>query len=1284
MQKQRLRRSISARERPPMIDVRVASPFLAVSKSSRSAKALVQHAQALQRVSQDSDARHESTDGGAAYISQNPVPPPEQPAGAMVDLVVDEICSTEATYVKNLGILVESFVKPLQDDKHDMMANTAVAVFFSTLEELVKLNSTFLEELMQVTIQEEPGHDATERIGVLFNQFIPLFTSFYSDYAKFFDDFTPLLRDFKTQSKRLSTFLDQCQRKCNSSQSFESLLILPIQRIPRYNLLLKRVVEHTQSGHPYLASLRQTVHAMGEAAQRMDETLRQKEQTEIVLSIQAQFAGQVSLFALNRRFVRSGMLVKMSTKRKDKVMVHMFNDMLLYSDVVSADTFHARRVVDFRSSACRVDETVPSSYVNLFGADALECGFMMISAEKSFVLFAATVQDKQAWVSAIGSLIAHTQATTTSPAVDNAAAVVWIPDSVAEECSQCGKPFRLLWRRHHCRRCGFVVCGHCSEHRSILFDNDPRPVRVCTTCHNVLTKVKECALLWLGCVIEFKKRKLLRRDRKNKWSDYEFDIKGGILRQYHGGMVVKTLNLSGAIVVRRRDQRSLYCFQISTTFDVITTNVPPPPASSGFKMSPLKPKRFDKAGMGTSTSTTSTSTSSRWDDQEWLLCAYSNDELVEWTHAIEESANKALKRTSTVRSRSVDGDDPDAGRGLEHQSGSIDLDQLDYLVYDDEKAERYRHQILTEIVRSEQSYVECLGTCIRMFVQPLMLREVERKRSVEHNSKLSLQRRFSQMSLKKHEQIKKTFTLMGLNRRANVPNGLLSTVIQDSCTKKTLLDADMSIFFTSMGQIYTLNQQFLEHLTRHLKETEIGGTTTIHRVGAIFNAYAPLFQMYSSYARYHETALAAIESERFMVMLSEIQMPMDETTMHQLRTFLNMPIERIPQYSLYLHDLKRWTTDGHMDHAPLLSSITAVNRVVLMLQDTIDARDSLRNLRQVELKYGLPPDKDRQFVKEGRLQKVCRHAVKVYHVVLFNNALLYAPTGWKAMYVRKHKIIDLKGCSVSAVDSLTDSVRNALSPNITHNNALQFLSSQKSFLLIADSPTDQIEWLAAIHDAIVRVEMSARLSISSVDDEDAHNNDAEFVIKSGWLPVKRGHKWKRMWVTVDYQHVSLATSFQAPPDVQLLIAGCDVEYIADSASCFQVTGEDMLEDNDVGALTKEFTLDALHDRDEWIRAIDHCVRCMHSGGDMMSTSAVSEPNSGYAPIYMFGAAKNCTLCFEKFALIRTRHHCKRCGNQVCGKCSKSKMVLATGSTKPERVCDKCMNVQRNCVLPPNL
>ncbi|ETW08198.1 hypothetical protein, variant [Aphanomyces invadans] len=1260
MHKHRPRRSVSAHEQSPAADVQPTPSLMhTASQSSRTAKTLVAHARALARQDSDERERFQSTDAGLGNASL--VGPAAEQHG-ILDLVVDEMCSTEATYVKNLVTLVESFVKPLQEAKHPMMTNSAVAVFFNTLQELVKLNSTFLEELMQVTLQREHGQNSTERIVVLFNQYIPLFTSFYSEYAKYFDDFTPLLNEYKTQSKGFSTLLDQCQRKGGSNQTFESLLILPIQRIPRYNLLLQRVVKHTREDHPDLASLKLTVQAMGEAAQRMDETLRQKEKTEEVLRIQAQFAGQVSLFALNRHCVRSGMLVKMSTKREDKVMVHLFNDLLMYSDILSAETFHARRIVDFHSKACRVDGTVPSSYVNLFGADTLECGFMMSSAQKSFVLFAPTVQDKQAWVSTIGRLITETQAKDSTTAVDSAPAAVWIPDSVSEECSQCRKAFRLLLRRHHCRRCGFVVCGLCSEHRSILFDNDMRPVRVCNKCNRVLDLVKQSALTWLGCLIEFKKRTLLRRDRKNKWSEYEFDIKGGVLRQYHGGAVIQTLNLAGAIVVRRRDQRSLYCFQISTTFAAEIVSAP----SSMSRLSPLKSRRQDKM-------------SCRWDNQEWLLCAYSPDGLAEWTKAIEESANKALKRTSTIRSKSFDGD---VNIHSDPEQNPIDLKQLDFLVYDDQKAEGFRHKILTEIVRSEQSYVECLGTCIRMFVQPLMLREVERKRSVEVNSKLSLQRRLSQMSLKKHEQLKQRLTMLGLNRRgASVQTGLVSSVLHDNCTKKTLLDADMSIFFTSMGQIYTLNQQFLDHLTHHLKEIE-NGSVAIHLVGAIFNAYAPLFQLYSSYACHHESALAAIESDRFVSMLAEIQLPMNATTLHQLRTFLNMPIERIPKYSLYLAELKPWTSEAHMDYKPLMSAIAAIHRVVQIIRDTVEARESTRKLRQVEFKYGLPPDKDRQFVKEGLLRKVCRNSVKVYHIVLFTNALLYAPTDWMATYQRKHKVIDLNGCSVSPVDSLTDSIRSVLATNMNHNNAFKFLSSQKSFLLIAESTAEQDGWLSVLQDVISRAESTARLSVSSVDEDAA--NDVEIIIKSGWLPVQRGHKWKRMWVTVDYQHVTLASSFQANPEVQLVISSCDVEIVSDNASTFMIRGEDMLED-DIGAMSKEFTLEAHLDRDEWIRAIDHCVLCTASGGDVMSCSSrVSEPSSGYAPIYMFGAAKSCTLCLNKFAFHRTRHHCKRCGNQVCGKCSRTRMVLTTGSSKRDRVCDKCANVQRNCVLPPNL
>lgn len=41
----------------------------------------------------------------------------------------------------------------------------------------------------------------------------------------------------------------------------------------------------------------------------------------------------------------------------------------------------------------------------------------------------------------------------------------WQPDSEVNDCPICHKPFTWLFRRHHCRKCGRVVCSECSPHR---------------------------------------------------------------------------------------------------------------------------------------------------------------------------------------------------------------------------------------------------------------------------------------------------------------------------------------------------------------------------------------------------------------------------------------------------------------------------------------------------------------------------------------------------------------------------------------------------------------------------------------------------------------------------------------------------------------------------------------------------------------------------------------------------------------------------------------------------
>lgn len=44
----------------------------------------------------------------------------------------------------------------------------------------------------------------------------------------------------------------------------------------------------------------------------------------------------------------------------------------------------------------------------------------------------------------------------------------WVPDSTSASCmvTGCGAPFRRLFDRHHCRRCGLLVCSKCSQGRA--------------------------------------------------------------------------------------------------------------------------------------------------------------------------------------------------------------------------------------------------------------------------------------------------------------------------------------------------------------------------------------------------------------------------------------------------------------------------------------------------------------------------------------------------------------------------------------------------------------------------------------------------------------------------------------------------------------------------------------------------------------------------------------------------------------------------------------------------
>ncbi|XP_060618493.2 zinc finger FYVE domain-containing protein 26 isoform X1 [Anolis sagrei] len=60
----------------------------------------------------------------------------------------------------------------------------------------------------------------------------------------------------------------------------------------------------------------------------------------------------------------------------------------------------------------------------------------------------------------------------------------WIPDETEDTCMVCRtERFSMFNRRHHCRRCGRLVCSSCSTQKMVVETCRENPARVCDQCY---------------------------------------------------------------------------------------------------------------------------------------------------------------------------------------------------------------------------------------------------------------------------------------------------------------------------------------------------------------------------------------------------------------------------------------------------------------------------------------------------------------------------------------------------------------------------------------------------------------------------------------------------------------------------------------------------------------------------------------------------------------------------------------------------------------------------------
>jgi len=411
--------------------------------------------------------------------------------------IANEILRTEQTYVDSLKAIVEHFSAPLKQMAGDqittILTHAEIEKVFNNIPVLCTFNSYFLQNLQA---RMEAFDPQTTEMGNVFLQFAPFFRM-YSQYATNFEGVPKLISNMQEKNAKFAQFCQQKQNLASCQIGLLSLLVMPIQRIPRYQLLLEQLLKNTAPQHKDFENLKTSLDLVSKVAVKINQDIERQQNSQSIREYQALFAEEVNFIVPHRRLIRHGPLVKTSYKGDQEFEVFVFNDMIGYATCRGRYFQQHQLVRTFDIAEFHTIESVgdsdeiPSTSSDSQDSAKKELSCFIITGKKESLVFGCFNHlEAEAWITDISKLINKNKTApvfkqrknrTRTLTTTNSHKVEWKPDSSTTCCPSCDMAFSFFVRRHHCRQCGDVVCAKCSQARKVVFGS-ANLSRVCVKC----------------------------------------------------------------------------------------------------------------------------------------------------------------------------------------------------------------------------------------------------------------------------------------------------------------------------------------------------------------------------------------------------------------------------------------------------------------------------------------------------------------------------------------------------------------------------------------------------------------------------------------------------------------------------------------------------------------------------------------------------------------------------------------------------------------------------------
>ncbi|XP_040911658.1 intersectin-2b isoform X2 [Toxotes jaculatrix] len=247
---------------------------------------------------------------------------------------IHELIETEDRYVEDLNIVLEVFHKPMSESGR--LNDGEMAMIFVNWKELLACNTKLLKALR---VRKKTGGEnmPVQMIGDILSAELShmqpyiRFCSCQINGATLLQTRTDNEPDFKNFLKKIAT-----DYRCKG-MPLSSFLLKPMQRITRYPLHIKNILECTAEGHADRGPLKEALERAEELCQQVNEGVREKENSDRLEWIQnhVQCDGAVEHLVFNsltnclgpRKLLHSGKMYKVKSNKE--LWAFLFNDFLL-------------------------------------------------------------------------------------------------------------------------------------------------------------------------------------------------------------------------------------------------------------------------------------------------------------------------------------------------------------------------------------------------------------------------------------------------------------------------------------------------------------------------------------------------------------------------------------------------------------------------------------------------------------------------------------------------------------------------------------------------------------------------------------------------------------------------------------------------------------------------------------------------------------------------------------------------------------------------------------------